>query len=185
MLRHGPEVEFSEELCEGGGLVVGVQTAGVREHPRVAAAERGELQADSGFFVARDNAVGTDADEGHDGRAPEFDLRLETLATGAKFTVSQFISARCGAFDDVRDAQLQVKQQGFFKGREEARREAATMQSRPEAVAWAAEVMANGGGIETGIDADEEDNEIFGGDIRDDFVMRGQDLGFGGLPRSG
>ncbi|MDB5340856.1 MAG: hypothetical protein JWN70_6475 [Planctomycetaceae bacterium] len=59
------------------------------------------------------------------------------------------------------------------------------MKGGPEAVAWAAEVMADGGGIKAGIDADEEGDEVSGGEIRDDFVMRGQDLGFSGLPRNG
>ncbi|MDB5340857.1 MAG: hypothetical protein JWN70_6476 [Planctomycetaceae bacterium] len=87
MLRNGPEVEFSNELCEGGGLVVGVQAAGIRENPRVAAAESGKLDADAGFFVARDNSVWTNADEGDDGGVPAFDFCFEALAASAKFVV--------------------------------------------------------------------------------------------------
>jgi hypothetical protein len=41
VLCNGPEAEVSEELCEGGGLVVGVEAAGVGEDPGVAAAEGG------------------------------------------------------------------------------------------------------------------------------------------------
>ena len=74
MLCSGPEAEVSEELCEGGGLVVGVEAAGVGEDPGVAAAEGGILEADAGVFDAGDDAVGTDADEGDDGGAPAFDF---------------------------------------------------------------------------------------------------------------
>ncbi len=97
VLCNGPEAEVSEELCEGGGLVVGVQAAGVGEDPGVAAAEGGLLEADAGVFDAGDNAVGADADEGDDGGAPAFDFGFESLAAGAKFVVGEFIGAGGGA----------------------------------------------------------------------------------------
>ena len=61
-------------MCEGGGLVVRVEAAGVGENPGVAAAEGGLLEADAGVFDAGDDAVGADADEGDDGGAPAFDF---------------------------------------------------------------------------------------------------------------
>ncbi len=48
-LCNGPNAEVSEELCEGGGLVVGGEAAGVGEDPGVAAAE-------GGFFLAMTTA---------------------------------------------------------------------------------------------------------------------------------
>ena len=116
VLCNGPEAEISEELCEGGGLVVGVEAAGVGEDPGVAAAEGVLLEADAGVFDAGDDAVGTDADEGDDGGAPAFDFGLEALAAGAKFVVGEFIGAGGGAFDDVGDAEFEVEKEGFFKG---------------------------------------------------------------------
>ena len=185
MLCNGPEAEVSEELCEGGGLVVGVEAAGVGEDPGVAAAEGGLLEADAGVFDAGDDAVGADADEGDDGGAPAFDFGLEALAAGAKFVVGEFIGAGGGAFDDVGDAEFEVEKEGFFKGGEEARGEAAAVEGGPEAVAGAAEVAADGGGVEAGVDAGEEDDEVFGGEIRDELVVRGEELGFGGFPGGG
>ena len=64
MLFRGPATQVSEELCEGGGLVVGVEAAGVGEDPGGAAAEEVFLEADGGVFLAGDDAIGTDADEG-------------------------------------------------------------------------------------------------------------------------
>src|SRR5277367_1800478 len=116
VLCNGPEAEVSEELCEGGGLVVGVDAAGVGKDPGVAAAERGLLEADAGVSDAGDNAVGADADEGDDGGAPAFDFGFEALAAGAKFVVGELIGARGSALDDVGDSEFEVEKEGFFKG---------------------------------------------------------------------
>ena len=59
------------------------------------------------------------------------------------------------------------------------------MEGRPEAVAWAAEVAADRGGVEARVDAGEEDDEVFGDEIRDELVVRGEELGFGRFPRGG
>jgi hypothetical protein len=185
VLGNGPEAQVTEELCEGGGQVVGVEAAGVGEDPGVAAAEAGLLEADAGVFDAGNDTVGTDADEGDDAGAPAFDFGLEALAAGAKFVVCEFIGAGGGAFDDIGDAEFEVEKEGFFKGGEEARGEAASVEGGPEAVAGAAEVMADGGGVEAGVDAGEEDDEVFGGKIRDDHVVRGEELSFGGFPGGG
>lgn len=185
MLGNGPDSEVSEKLCEGVGQVVGVEAAGVGEDPGVAAAEESLLEADAGVFDAGNDAVGTYADEGDDGGAPKFYLGFEAPAAGAKFFVCEFIGAGGGAFDDIGDAEFQVEKEGFFKWGEEARGEAAGVEGGPEAVAGAAEVVADGGGVEAGVDAGEEDDEVFGDKIRDDRVACGEELGFGGFPGSG
>ncbi len=185
VLGNGPEAEVTEELCEGRGQVVGVEAAGVGEEPGVAAAEGGLLETDAGVFDARNDAVGTDADEGDDGGAPAFDLDLEALGAGAKFVVCEFIGAGGGAFDDIGDAEFEIEKKRFFKGGEKPRGEAGGVQGGPEAVAGAAEVVADGGGVKAGVDAGEEDDEVFGGKIRDEPVVRGEELGFVGFPGGG
>ena len=169
-------------MCEGGGLVVGVEAAGAGEDPGVAAAEGGLLEADAGVFDAGDDAVGADADEGDDSGAPSFDFGFEALAASAKFVVPEFIGAGGSALDDVSDAKFEVEKEGSFKGGEEARSEAAAMEGGPEAVAGAAEVAADGGGVEAGVDAGEEDDEIFGDKVRNELVGRSEKLGLGGFP---
>ena len=172
-------------MCEGGGLVVGVEAAGVGEDPGVAAAEGGLLEADAGVFDAGDDAVGVNADKGDDGRTPTSDFGLEASAADAKFVVGEFIRTGGGAFDDVGDAKPEIEKKSSLKGGKEARSEAAAVKGGPESVAGAAEVSADGGGVEAGVDAGEEDDEVFGREVRDEFVMRGQDLGFRGFPGSG
>ena len=115
VLCNGPDAKVSEELCEDGGLVMGVQAAGVGENPGVAAAEGSFLEADADVFDAGDDAVGADADEGDDGGAPAFDLGFEALAALAKFVVGELIGAGCGTLDDVGDAKTQVEKNGSFK----------------------------------------------------------------------
>ncbi len=185
MLCNGPEAEFSEELCEGGRLIMGVDAAGVGQDPGVAATEGVLLEADAGVFDAGDDAVGADADEGDDGGAPAFDFGFEAPAAGAKFVVGELIGAGGGAFDDVGDPEFEVEKEGPFKGRKEARGEAAVVEGGPEAIAGAAEVAADGGGVESGVDAGEEDDEVFGGQIGDAFVVCGEELGFGRFPGGG
>jgi len=185
VLGGGPEAEVFEEFGEGGGLVVGVDAAGVGEDPGVAAAEEGFLEADACVFDAGDDAVGVNADEGDDGRSPAFYFGFETSAAGAEFVVGEFIGAGGGAADDVGDAEPEVEKKGFFEGGEESRGESAVVKCGPEAIAGAAEVFADGGGVEAGVDAGEEDDEVFGGEILDELVARGEDLGFGGFPGGG
>jgi len=42
---------------------------------------------------------------------------------------------------------------------------------RPEAVARAAKVVADGGGVETGVYARKEDDEVFGREIREGILL--------------
>ncbi len=181
----GPEAQLAKELCEGGGLVVGVEAAGVGEDPGVAAAEGVLLQADAGVLDAGDDAVRTDTDEGDDRGPPAFHFGFEALAAGTKLVVCQFIGTGGGAFDDVGDAELEVEQSITLKGREESRREATGVEGGPEAVAGAAEVTADGGGVKAGVDAGEEDDEVLGDEIRDALRGRGEQLSLSGFPRCG
>lgn len=185
MLCNSPTVEVSEELGEGGGLVVGIEAARVGKYPGVAAAEGVFLQADAGVFVAGDNAVGTDANEGDDGGTPAIDFGFQTLAAGAKFVDRKFIGTSGSTSDNISDTELEIEQQGTLKRREETRRETAVVESGPEAVARATEVTADGGCIEAGIDAGEENDEVFGDKIRYALIGRGEELGFCGFPRYG
>lgn len=142
------------------------------------------MQADTGIFVAGDYAVRTNADEGDDGGAPTFNFGFKALTAGAKFADRKFIGASGGAFDDVSDAKFEVEQEGALKRSEEAWSETAVVESGPEAVARAAEVSADGGCIEAGVDAGEENDEVFGDEIRDALVDRCKELGFRGFPKN-
>ena len=40
-------------------------------------------------------------------------------------------------------------------------------------------MAAAGGGVQAGVDASEEDDEVFSDEVRDALVVRGEELGFG------
>lgn len=151
----------------------------------MAAAKEIWLESDVGVFDAGDDAVGTDPDEGDDGGTPAFDFGFEALGAGAKFVGCEFIGAGSGAFDDVRDAEFEVEETSILKRREEAGGEAGSIKGRPEAVAGSAEVTADGRCVETGVNAGEKHDQVFGDEIRNEFIVRRQELGLGGLPRGG
>jgi len=182
VLGNGPVAEISKEPGKGRGLVMGVEAAGVGKQPGMAAAEAGLLKSHACVFNPGDDTVWVEADKRDNCRAPSFDLDLQTLAPGAQFVVGEFVGTGGGALDDVGDAKVEVKQEGFFKRREEARREAASIEGRPKAVARTTEMVADGGGIEAGIDADKQDDEVFRDEIGDELVVRSLNLGLGGLP---
>lgn len=140
------------------------------------------LQTDASVFDCRDDAVGTNADKGDNGRAPAPDFGFEAPAARAKFVVGELIRAGGGALDDVGDAELEVKQQGFFKRREHSRGESAAVKGGPKAIARATEVVANGGGVEAGVNAREKNDEVFGREIRDTLVARREQLGLARFP---
>jgi hypothetical protein len=75
VLCNRPTAEVCEEVREGGGQVVGVQSAGVGKNPSVAAAEEWLLEAHSGVFDTRNDAIGQNAYKGDDGRTPASDFR--------------------------------------------------------------------------------------------------------------
>ncbi len=55
------------------------------------------------------------------------------------------------------------------------------MEGGPEAVAGAAEVTPDGGGVKAGVDAGEKHDEVFSDEIGDELIVRGEKLSFGGL----
>jgi hypothetical protein len=116
MLCHRPAAQVSEELRECGGLVVGVETAWVGEHPGVPAAERIRLEAHASVFDAGDDPIGADSNERDHRRLPAFDFSFETPAASAKFVVGEFISPSGGPPYDVRDTESKVEKKRLFKG---------------------------------------------------------------------
>jgi hypothetical protein len=184
VLGRGPQTEVPEKPGEVGGLVVGVEAAGIGEDPGMAAAEEILLKADAGALDAGDDAVRTDSNERDHGGSPPSDLGFEAPPAGAQFLVGEFVGADGGPFDDVRDAESEVEKERVLERREESRGEAARMKGGPEAIAGAAEVAANRGGVEAGVNAGKENHEVFGDEVRDALASCREELGLRGFPGS-
>jgi len=185
VLGDGPESQIAEELGEGGRLVIGVQSARVGEHPGVASAEAVFLQADPRVFDTTHDPIRADTDEGDDRGSPASHFGFESPTAGAQFVVGQFIGPDRRAIDDIRDAVIEIEQEIAFKRRIEPRRKSAAVQGGPEPVAGPAKVPADGRSVKTGIDAREQNNEVFGKQIRNALVARGQKLRLGRFPGRG
>jgi hypothetical protein len=184
VLFDGPEAKVPEELCEGVGLVMGVEAARIGKHPGVTTAEEILLQSDASILDSGNDAVRPDADKGNDRRTPTPHLGLKALTAGAQFVGGQFVGAGGGTFDNVRNAELEVEKESILKRRQETRRETAFVQRSPEAVSGASKVTADGGCIEPRVDAGEKHNEIFGDQIRDTLGMCREELSFSRFPGS-
>lgn len=182
MLRSSPDAEVPEEFRKGSRLIVSIEPAGIRQDPSVTAPEAVLLEAHPGIFDARDNPIGADAHEGGHGGPPAFDFGFKAPAARAKFLAGEFIGARGGPVNQICDSEIQIEKEGTLKGREEPRGESAVVECGPKAVARPAEVMADGGGVKTWIDADEKHDEVFRNEIPDTLVTRSEDLSFGRFP---
>ncbi len=118
-------------------------------------------------------AVGADAEKCHRRWtiAPHF--CSEPSAAGDEFLRRELIGARGGAIHQVGDAIAALEQLALFRRMQQPVAEARRMQRGPEAVAGPREVVPRGGGVEAGIDADEEHAQAGRNDI-------GNALAFGG-----
>ena len=75
-----PPAQLAEQPDEVGELVVGVQPAGIGQHPQRGAREQPRLAPERGPRQAEGGAVGADAQHGDDTRPVAPDLRLEPPA---------------------------------------------------------------------------------------------------------
>ena len=164
---------------------MGVESAGIGQDPGVAAAEGIFLEADAGVFNAGNYPVRANAHERDNRGTPTFDFGFKPLASGAKFVLGEFIRTRSSALDHVGYPEFKIEKERSFKRGKEPRRKATAVERGPEAVTGPAEMAADSGRVQARIDASEKDDEVFGDKIRDELVMRGKDLSFGGLPGRG
>src|SRR5207249_5628643 len=109
------------------------------------------------------------------------DFAGENFGAFAELVGGELMGHGGGAGAHVGDAQIPFEQAVRLEGGDLGRREAAFVHGRPEAVAGAGEVVADGGGVEAGIDADEEDVEVGAEDVGNGFGVGVGELGFGGF----
>jgi hypothetical protein len=124
------------------------------------------------------------ADKRDNRRAPPFDLRFKPSPARAKFVVRELISTGRGTFNDIGNAISKIKKKRPLKGRKKAWSKSAAKKSRPKSIARPAKMPPDGRGVEAGIDAREEHDQILGREIGNELVARGKDLGLGGFPGS-
>jgi hypothetical protein len=136
---------------------VRVEAARVRENPGEGVGREWVLPADRRIRLVEAATIGPDAENG-DGARPEANGLVHQRARAAgQLLGGELVGARRRARAKVRDSDAQCQQGGVFLRRVEAGGEAGGVKGLPEAVPGPAEMVADGGGVEAGIDTAEQD----------------------------
>ncbi len=146
-----------------------VESGGVGQDPNLGPADGFGLETELGFFAVEGDAVGSDADDGDETRLIAEDFAGEDFSAFAKLVGAELVGHGGGAGTHVGDAKVPFQEAMGVERGDEGRREAAFVHGRPEAVAGPCEMVADGGGVQAGVDADEEDVEIGSDDVGDGF----------------
>ena len=178
-------VQFAEELGQCRGLVMGVEAAGVGEDPEPRRLNGFTLRAELGEWTIKGDPIARDADNcGDRGLKAAYFFR-QHFDAGAQFLGIQFIGSGCRAADEIGDSVAIFQQPIPLPWREQSVGESAGEERGPEAIARPAEMMADGGGVEAGIDADEQHLQVWRDQIRHRLARGGDQIGFGGFLGSG
>src|SRR3954462_10764024 len=153
------------------------QAAGMGQQPKPRACEALRLLAERGAAHAEGVAIGADAEKRDDLRLQSPHLGGEAPAPDDEFLGRDFIGGGGSPVHKVGDAVASAEQLALIRRMQEPCGEARGMQRGPEAVAGPGEVMAGGGGVQTGIDADEQHPQIGADDVADAFASGAGDLG--------
>src|SRR6186713_2512441 len=137
--------------------VVGIEAARVRKHPGQRLTGWGVLASDGRLRPTEPDAIGADAEDGHGPWPVADDLGHELASAALELIRGELVGAGRGPRAQVRDPDTETDQRGVFARGEEPRREAGGVHRLPEAIPRAAEVVADRGRVEPGVDAAEED----------------------------
>jgi len=178
-------MQFAQQRHQRAHLVVGVQSARAGQNPDARALESHGLLAEGGLRRGEGEAVGAHAEEGDDAGPIALHLALQPPSSLYELRGVKLVSAGGGATDQVGEAISQLQKKILLPRPEAARREAAGVQRRPEAVAGAGEVVAGGGRVQPGIDAAEKDLQVRPDDVAQRLRARGLELLRGRLKLAG
>ena len=145
--------------------MVGVQPAGVREHPDRPAADAVLLETEVSTRTRECGPVGRHADDRDQPGGDVADQRPERGGSLAQLLGAQLGGRPRGTVGEVGDADAERRQVAVLVGREDAGRESRSVQRRPEPVARPREVVAALRGGQRRVDADEQDPKARPDDI--------------------
>ena len=138
------------------GSEMGIEPARVRQYPHHSASDFFGPLAKSGSGSLESDTKRAHAQD-RDGSNPiSPDLLLQLCRASNQFFRVQFVRRCAGPVHDVGDAKPEGKQLPLLLGPKKPVGEAGVKQHRPESISRPREVMSGPGGIETGIDAAEQ-----------------------------
>ena len=159
--------KWPERLDQGRQLVVGVQTARVREDPELAPGEALRLRSEPDVPPAERDLVGALSDDRDDPWPEAVDGLPEAHRASAQLVVGELGGRRGRPGDEIRDPDPDVQEHVILVGSQQPGREAGAEEGRPEAVPGSGEVMAGRARDGARIDPDEEQPEARTNDVWD------------------
>src|SRR3954447_22703979 len=165
----GPErlSQPAELLGQGGRGVVGVQPAGVGQHPHPGLAEGSLLRTDHGLRLLEGGPVRRDAQDSQPLRSEATHLLAQQPTPLDDLRAAQLVGPRRRPRGDVGDPETQPQQLVLLGGQQLPWREPGAVQRRPEPVAGPGEVVPGQGRDQTGVDAGEEHPQSGRDHVRD------------------
>ena len=157
--------------------MVGIQPAGVRQHPKLCLLEQLRLRADRGPRLIESETIRSDSHNRYRSRAITADLPCQSLPPSPKLIGVEFGRARRRPGNQIGDTDPIVEQESLLPGAHQPVGKACQVKRRPESIARAGEVMPGCGGIESGIDAAEEDIQSWPYQVRNCSPLRRGQLG--------
>jgi hypothetical protein len=100
----------------------------------------------------------------------------QSASPGDEFFRRELVRGRGSAVDEICDAVAVAQQLALLRRMQLPRSESAAVQRRPETVSRSCEVMPGRGGVETGVDSNEQYLEPRRDDVPDAPARRGRDF---------
>ncbi len=161
----GGSAEFAELGGERVELEVCVETARVGQYPDPGGTPALLLRTQYGLPGTECRAVGRDSDDREPARLVLLDFGAQQPPAGHQLGWGEFVGARARPRHQVRDAQLVPEQLALLGRVQLPRREAGSVQGRPESVAGAGEVVPHRSRPEPWIDATEQHPQAGSDDV--------------------
>src|ERR1043166_2448619 len=145
--------ELPEKLCQGLGREMGVEPAGIWQHPNQSVAHPFGLRAYPGLRAIKGNPKSADTQNGYRPRSELPDLLLKSPAPGEQLLSAEFVGCGRGPSHEVGNAIAESQQLALFIRPEQAVGEARGEKRRPKPIARSRKMMAGPRRIEARIDA--------------------------------
>ncbi len=163
-----------------GELMVGVQSAGVWQHPQHAPLDALRLQPETGSRTIEGRAIGSDADycDPEWGEASHF--LLEPVPAGSQLFSGKLCCRHRRPGYQIGNPEFPLQQQVLLPWANEARCKAGQMEGGPESVAWPSKMMAGGSRVQPRIDPAEQHPQVELNEVRDSASCCSRKLGLAG-----
>ncbi len=169
--------QLAVQFRQASELVMRVQSARVRQDPHRRLAELFRLPSQFRLWPTERGAIRRHPEKGDHPRPIALHLPRQPACPVAQLFVTQLVGGRGRGIGDVGNAVSVFEKASILRRVQPPVGEAGGMQRRPEAVAGPREVVADRGGLQTRVDADEENFQTPGDDVGNATASRGRDLG--------